>query len=527
MSTHAGLFVVVDELAMTSNGCKRPQRALSCTCVSMTATTLPELRQPSRSLSVEHAARMKMPRCVTIQNAIASTVEAGGAGCIASLASIGYRAGRSSRGSARRHGCARRAEGGSGGSHARAVRFRRAAASRERPLKSKCADAMVNLEYTYNYTVNETLQKGCRTSTRYCTDVQSYTGTLSQQDTDNKTQTTYSIRVPIGILKVFAIASLEDTRISPREVTASHPPPPRSGVGAAIGMSVDYHAFPQKAPNTSFAHLLILTAVALVSGIANGYNGTVLEGAIPRMRAVGVIQSTFETGLLVGALSLGGLLGSLACTELAYRLSRRKMVMVGETIIIASVLTFTFATRFEVVLIGRTFTGFGVGICGLAKPLIVSELAPPDRRGFLVSLFAVGQSIGMNLFYVTDWGMPGPVEAPWIWRPLISLGALPAAIVVLIAMVTPSTSYWDVAPSQATAAVTAADVEDLSPGLRRVGATDDAPLQLLKQLCSRESWTTRRNFLLILALMLGYNLSGERFVCSCACLWHCESHRHA
>ena len=47
-------------------------------------------------------------------------------------------------------------------------------------------------------------------------------------------------------------------------------------------------------------------------------------------------------------------------------------------------------------------TGLGVGICGLAKPLIVSELAPPHMRGTLVSLVAVGQSVGLNLLYVVS-----------------------------------------------------------------------------------------------------------------------------
>ena len=51
------------------------------------------------------------------------------------------------------------------------------------------------------------------------------------------------------------------------------------------------------------------------------------------------------------------------------------MVIVGETIIIGSVLCFALAPQFPFVLLGRAFTGFGVGICGLAKPLIVMRRA--------------------------------------------------------------------------------------------------------------------------------------------------------
>ena len=86
-----------------------------------------------------------------------------------------------------------------------------------------------------------------------------------------------------------------------------------------------------------------LAAVALISGMANGYNGTVLEGAVPRLRTFAVIVSEWQSGLLGGALSLGGLSGSIACTELAYRLSRRSLVVFGEFIIIASTLCFAFS----------------------------------------------------------------------------------------------------------------------------------------------------------------------------------------
>ena len=72
------------------------------------------------------------------------------------------------------------------------------------------------------------------------------------------------------------------------------------------------------------------------------------------------------------------------------------VVVLGEVVILLGALTFAGANGFPLVLLGRVMTGLGVGICGLAKPLIVSELAPPHMRGTLVSLVAVGQSIGRH-----------------------------------------------------------------------------------------------------------------------------------
>ena len=109
------------------------------------------------------------------------------------------------------------------------------------------------------------------------------------------------------------------------------------------------------------------------------------------------------------------------------------MVVFGEVIIIISVASFSLATDFNICLGGRILTGIGVGICGLAKPLIVSEQSPPHLRGFLVSLFAVGQSIGLNIFYVVDALLPSALY-PRAWRVLVALGATPALLVVLLAL---------------------------------------------------------------------------------------------
>jgi hypothetical protein len=54
--------------------------------------------------------------------------------------------------------------------------------------------------------------------------------------------------------------------------------------------------------DTPWQYILLLGVVALTSGIANGYNGTVLEGAIPRLQYQGQILDPFDMGLLEGAL---------------------------------------------------------------------------------------------------------------------------------------------------------------------------------------------------------------------------------
>ena len=294
-----------------------------------------------------------------------------------------------------------------------------------------------------------------------------------------------------------------------------------SKTSTAPEIQTEYQALGDGKSSTS--SVLALAAIAMLSGIANGYNGFVLEGALPRLRAssVALVTSAWQSGLLGGSLSIGGFLGSLACTELAYRVSRRTMVVFGEVIIIISVASFSLATDFNICLGGRILTGIGVGICGLAKPLIVSEQSPPHLRGFLVSLFAVGQSIGLNIFYVVDALLPSALY-PWAWRVLVALGATPALLVVLLALhgaSSPPSVYWDIAPSRTAAQHTTAQAVTPAEesGLRSAQESAPKPVEApsLRTLMA-EPFETRRNFGLIVALMFGYNLSGTLVIANYA-----------
>eukprot|EP00308_Calcidiscus_leptoporus_P022256 CAMPEP_0119368524 /NCGR_PEP_ID=MMETSP1334-20130426/15166_1 /TAXON_ID=127549 /ORGANISM="Calcidiscus leptoporus, Strain RCC1130" /LENGTH=351 /DNA_ID=CAMNT_0007385179 /DNA_START=29 /DNA_END=1084 /DNA_ORIENTATION=+ len=174
---------------------------------------------------------------------------------------------------------------------------------------------------------------------------------------------------------------------------------------------------------------------------------------------------------------------------------------------------FAAAPSFAQVLVGRILCGVGVGICGLAKPLIVSELAPAHMRGVLVSLFAVGQSIGLNVFYVVDFILP-PVTVEWAWRLLVALGASPALLVVLLALLTPASGYWDLAPVSLSRC---GGVRQLAhQGGPEPQGEQEAPMRQLHRMVALEPPQVRRNFFLVVAMMLGYNLSGTLIIANYA-----------
>merc|ERR1712032_7476 len=56
----------------------------------------------------------------------------------------------------------------------------------------------------------------------------------------------------------------------------------------------EYHALQPR--QTTTTNITALAFIALISGVANGYNGTLLEGATPRLRAVSIITAVWQSG---------------------------------------------------------------------------------------------------------------------------------------------------------------------------------------------------------------------------------------
>lgn len=88
---------------------------------------------------------------------------------------------------------------------------------------------------------------------------------------------------------------------------------------------------------------------------------------------------------------------------------------------------------------GRSVVGAAVGSASFVVPLYISELAPGPFRGRLVvvsSLFITG---GQVVAYLVGWGFSG-MDGGWRW--MVGLGALPAALQVLMLGSLPETPRW-------------------------------------------------------------------------------------
>jgi sugar porter (SP) family MFS transporter len=94
---------------------------------------------------------------------------------------------------------------------------------------------------------------------------------------------------------------------------------------------------------------------------------------------------------------------------------------------------------------GRLVVGIGIGVASFAAPLYISEIAPSEVRGALVSLNQLMITIGIVVSYLIDDLFAGFDQG---WRYMFLMGAIPALILGFGMFFLPASPRWLVAKGE-------------------------------------------------------------------------------
>jgi MFS family permease len=92
---------------------------------------------------------------------------------------------------------------------------------------------------------------------------------------------------------------------------------------------------------------------------------------------------------------VGAATAALGGGRLSDRLGRRVTLMLTSAIFIFGALICAFASSFQILLVGRTIVGLGIGLASTTVPVYISEVSPPQARGWQVSLFQLAITLGI------------------------------------------------------------------------------------------------------------------------------------
>ncbi|MFD3333025.1 MFS transporter [Streptomyces sp. NPDC058700] len=181
----------------------------------------------------------------------------------------------------------------------------------------------------------------------------------------------------------------------------------------------------------------LTVCVASVGGLLFGYGTGVIAGALPLVTgAYGL--SSWSQGAAVSAALLGAALTAPSSGRLADRFGRLPVIGAAAAVYALGTLASAAAVGAGSLLAGRFLVGLSLGATSFAVPLYISEIAPPARRGALVTLNQLMITIGLLLSYVVAYVL----EPAGAWRWMLGIGIAPALLLLAGMLLVPESPDW-------------------------------------------------------------------------------------
>jgi len=192
---------------------------------------------------------------------------------------------------------------------------------------------------------------------------------------------------------------------------------------------------PKAADGTRFVYLA--TAISALGGMLFGYDIGVISGAILFITKDFSLSSSMEE-IVVSSVLLGSLAGAAAGGMLADRLGRRKLLIVTAIVFGLGAIGAALAHDTAWLVAARVLAGAAIGVASFVAPLYISEIAPVDIRGELVSINQVALTSGIVISYLIDYAFAGSQA----WRWMFAMAVIPAGAFGVGLIFIPDSPRW-------------------------------------------------------------------------------------
>jgi sugar porter (SP) family MFS transporter len=182
----------------------------------------------------------------------------------------------------------------------------------------------------------------------------------------------------------------------------------------------------------------LIAAIASLGGLLFGYDTGVISGALPFLKHDFALDARMQ-GVATSAVLVGATLGAACAGAVSDMFGRRRVILVVALLFVLGALGSAVAPSLPVLLLGRAVVGVAIGIASMLTPLYLSEIAPKERRGGIVSLNQFCITFGILVSYLVDFALAGAHDN---WRWMLGLGAVPGLILFLGMLGLPESPRW-------------------------------------------------------------------------------------
>lgn len=203
----------------------------------------------------------------------------------------------------------------------------------------------------------------------------------------------------------------------------------------------------------STTYLYLVCVVAALGGFLFGFDTAVISGTVSLVKNDFSLDAVSE-GWFVSCALLGCIVGVSFSGKLSDKYGRKIVLILSAILFLASAVGCMYSNSFTVLIIFRLIGGLGIGVASMVSPLYISEFSPSRYRGMMVSLYQLALTIGIVLAYFSNAylanhaadayssGSMQTIFSAQVWRGMLGLGAIPAAIFLVSLFLVPESPRW-------------------------------------------------------------------------------------
>ncbi|MCG9970948.1 sugar porter family MFS transporter [Christiangramia crocea] len=186
--------------------------------------------------------------------------------------------------------------------------------------------------------------------------------------------------------------------------------------------------------------ILAWSISAALAGFLFGFDTVVISGADKQLQELWGTSDAFHGSVVMAMALWGTVIGAIFGGIPTNKIGRKN------TLIIIGVLYFISALGSALVndpvsfAFFRFLGGLGVGASTIAAPAYVSEIAPADKRGKLVSLYQFNIVLGILVAFLSNYLLRNTGTQPWRW--MVGIESVPALIYIFFVLFIPRSPRW-------------------------------------------------------------------------------------
>ena len=154
----------------------------------------------------------------------------------------------------------------------------------------------------------------------------------------------------------------------------------------------------------SNGYIWLISTVAALGGLLFGYDWVVIGGARAFFEAHFHIVSPVMSGWVNSCALIGCLLGAMISGALSEKFGRKPILTFAAVTFIVTSLGNGLAPDLNLFIIWRILGGVAIGLASALSPLYISETAPANLRGRLVSINQLTIVVGILMAQFINWG---------------------------------------------------------------------------------------------------------------------------